>query len=275
MFLIACIKLLFITVITLLLALTGEIEKNIIYRPSGEIRPITVEFRDKVEMRSFTSPDNLELYYMHIKGDIESPKILFCHGNDTNITFNKVNSKLGFLADRGYEVFALDYRGYGRSQGSPDEQGVYSDTRAFVRYLGKKFGIEPQDIVIWGHSLGAAIAIDTALEFDFGGVIAEGGFTSIEAMKTYRSRHHSAIYDILEITQKFDSKEKIGSINSPILVLHGKKDIVIPYEMSIELANLNKNAELVLSGLGGHCDIGWQDGPILEFLRERRNGNDN
>jgi len=269
MLLIACIKLILVFVSSFFLSLSGEIEKNIIYKPSKLLGPLILN----AEIKDFTTPDNLKLSYLHIKGNKKSPIILFCHGNEGNITLNYIQKKLIFLEKKGYEIYVLDYRGYGKSDGSPDEQGIYSDVRNFIKYLNLK----PENIVIWGHSLGAAIIIDTAKDINFKGVIAEGGFTSIEDMRVYRTKSDDKInpvihlmrnfvYNSLTITQEYNSKEKIGLINSPILILHGKNDIIVPHEMGVNLAKLNTNAELFLSETGDHNGSGWQDVAILEFI---------
>ncbi|OGI04254.1 MAG: hypothetical protein A2Y25_09275 [Candidatus Melainabacteria bacterium GWF2_37_15] len=269
MLLIACIKLVIIFVSSFFLSLSGEIEKNIIYKPSKTLSPLILN----AEIHDFSTPNNLKLSYLHIKGNKKSPIIIFCHGNEGNVTLEKLQKKLVFLEKKGYEVYALDYRGYGKSDGSPDERGIYSDVRSFIKYLNLK----PENIVIWGHSLGAAIVIDTAKDINFKGVITEGGFTSVEDMRDYRIKNDDLgdpvsnftrdfIYNSLTITQKFNSKAKVSLIKSPMLILHGKKDTIVPYEMGITLSKLNKNAELFLSETGDHNDTGWQDAAVLEFI---------
>lgn len=271
MFLIACIKAFIIFILSLSLSVLAEVEKNIVYKPSKELTPLILD----AKINNFKTNDGLKLSYMHIKGDIETPIILFCHGNEGNVTFNKLQKKLKFLDDKGYEVYALDYRGYGLSEGKPEENGMYSDVRAFLDYLK----IKPENIVIWGHSLGAAIVIEIAQDIPFKGVITEGGFTSVEDMRDYRIKKvdkgnflsnflRDSVYKSLVISQKFSSKDKIGNIKSPILVIHGKKDKVVPYEMGVELARLNSKAETYFPEQGTHNDVGWQDNAILNFLQK-------
>lgn len=274
MFLIACTKVLIISIFSLYLSLLGEVEKSIVYKPSPELFPLTLN----AEINEFKNSENLNLSYLKVKGDIETPVILFCHGNEGNFTWKKLQNKLKFFEEKGYKVYIPDYRGYGTSEGRPDEQGIYSDVRAFVDYLGSQ-GIKPENIVIWGHSLGAAIVIDVARDYPFKGVIAEAGFTSVEDMRDYRIKNddkgnpvsnfvRDSIYKALIISQKFESKEKISSIKSPILVVHGKKDKVVPFEMGEELVKLNNNAVLYSSEVGEHNTFGWQDEFILKFIQK-------
>jgi len=263
MFLIACIKLLFAFILSLYLALSGAIEKHIIYKPSKVLGLVILE----AEIKEFTNGENLKLSYMQIKGDKNKPIILFCHGNEGNVTLKKLQEKLMFLEKAGFETFVLDYRGYGKSEGEPEEKGLYEDVKSFIGYLD----LNPRETVIWGHSLGAAVAADMAGKLPFKGVILEGGFTSIEDMRDYRIKKDNKlvrnfIYNSLVLTQKFNSKDKIGLIKSPLLILHGKEDRIVPYEMGVELSKLNSNAKFYSCDTGTHKGIGWQDSVILEFI---------
>lgn len=261
-----------------------EIEKKIVFKPSREIKPLFTEFQDKARMQDFTTQQGLNLSYMNIKGDKKKPIILFCHGNDANTTFEKVQKKLLFLSQNDYEVFALDYRGYGKSEGSPDEQGLYSDVSEFISHLKQKFDIKPENIVIWGHSLGSAVVIHTASGMSFRGVIAEGGFTSIEDMRTFRIKHDDKgnalnntirdfVYNSLKISQNFASKEKVSLIKSPMLILHSRQDTTTPYEMSARLSELKPDAKTFFPEDGGHNITGWQDRTILEFIKTLQSKN--
>jgi len=274
---IVLLSLLFVVIIGFL-AGKQEIEKKIIFEPSGVVKPLFAELQKKASMQTFTTTEGLKLSYINIKGDRNKSIILFCHGNDANITFAKIQKKFLFLAQNNYEVFALDYRGYGKSEGSPDEQGLYSDVSQFISYLDKNFSIKPENIIVWGHSLGSAVAIHTASGMNFKGIIAEGGFTSIEDMRTFRIKNEDKgnavsnfirdfVYNSLEISQKFASKEKISLVKSPMLILHSKQDTTTPYEMSVRLSELKPEAETFFPEDGGHNSTGWQDTIILEFIK--------
>ncbi len=269
MFLVACIKLILAFIIGLYFSLSSTIEKNIVYKPSKELSPLILE----ADIKEFTNSENLKLSYLQIKGNKEKPIILFCHGNDGNITLKKLQEKMLFLEKEGIETFVLDYRGYGKSGGEPEEKGLYADVRSFIDYLN----INPKNTIIWGHSLGAAVAVDIAKTLPFRGVILEGGFTSIEDMRDFRIKYddkgnpvsnliRDIIYKSLNITQNFNSKEKIGLIKSPMLIIHGKKDTVVPHEMGVKLSKLNPNAIFYSCDTGTHTGIGWQDSAVLEFI---------
>lgn len=271
MFLIVFIKNLVIILTVVLLFISSAVEKSIVYKPSKQMNRLTLD----AQVKQFTKNDGQKMSYLHIKGDDKMPTILFCHGNEGNVTWRKLQNKLKFLDEKGFEVYVPDYRGYGKSEGSPDEEGIYADVRAFVDY----FDIDPAEIILWGHSLGAAVAVDIAKDLNFKGVILEGAFTSIEGMRDFRIEYddkgnpvvnciRDCVYNALQISQKFDSKSKITKITSPTLIIHGKKDSVVPYEMGVELFKLKPDAQLFLSETGTHNGIGWQEEAVLEFIRK-------
>ena len=257
----------------------SRIEKKIVYKPSSITFNLIPPLAAKAETGSFMTKDGIKITYIRIKGEKKSPVVVFCHGNEANMTRNDNQDKIKFLAKAGYEVFALDYRGFGKSGGGPDEKGIYSDLDSFISYLNTQYKIPDAKIVLWGHSMGSAVVIDVASKREFKGVIAEGAFTGIEDMRDFRISHkrngnfmhvfaRDYIFKRLPITQKFASKDKIAKIKSPMLIIHAVNDEMIPVEMSKQLAKLKPDAQIYFSKVGKHCDYGWQDKPILEFLEK-------
>lgn len=255
-----------------------QIEKKIVYKPSNQIVKLIPELSSKAEEGSFLSKDGIKITYIRIKGNKKSPVIVFCHGNSGNMTRNDNQNKLKFLVKQGYEVFTLDYRGFGKSSGQVDENGIYKDLDSFISYLNSQYNIPADEIVLWGHSMGSAVVIDEASKKNFKGVITEGAFTGVEDMKIYRILHkrnanpvHLFVRDYLfnhmPITQKFRSKDKIAGIKSPMLIIHAINDEMIPVEMGERLAKLKPDARTYFSKVGHHCDCGWQDKPVLNFLK--------
>lgn len=254
-----------------------EIEKNIIYKPAKQTYNLIPPLASKAESGKFSSKDGEKITYFRIKGNEKLPVVVFCHGNSGNMTRNDNQDKIKFLARQGYEVFIFDYRGFGKSSGEVDENGFYRDLDSFISFINQKYKIPDSKIVLWGHSLGSAIVIDEASRRNFRGVITEGAFTSVEDMKNYRISHkrngnvihlfiRDTLFNSLPITQKFASKDKIARIKSPMLIIHAVNDEMIPVEMGHRLAKLKPDAGTYFSRTGKHCDYGWQDKPILEFL---------
>jgi pimeloyl-ACP methyl ester carboxylesterase len=149
--------------------------------------------------------------------------IVFLHGNAGNITGASAWYRL--FHGLGLNALAIDYRGYGQSEGTPSEAGLYQDTRAAYEYLLKNVGVPEDKIILYGHSLGAALAIHLAAETHPAGLIVEGALISIPA------RGHE-LYPFLPVglivRNRFDSAKAIGLVSCPKLFLHGQRDGVAP-----------------------------------------------
>jgi uncharacterized protein len=137
----------------------------------------------------------------------------------------------------GLSVFLIDYRGYGQSQGDfPTESQVYQDAQLAWDYLVKKRGINPNQIYIYGHSLGGAIAIDLAVRHpEAAGLIVEGSFTSTRAMVDFQKGLYWMFPIDLLLTQRFDSISKVDRLQIPVLFIHGTADTIVPVEMGRKL----------------------------------------
>ncbi len=257
----------------------SEIEKKIVYKPTKETYKLIPVLAKKAKENSFISKDGTKITYINIKGDKKFPVIVFCHGNAGNMTRNDNQDKIKFLVKAGYELFTLDYRGFGKSGGKVDEKGIYTDIDSFITYLNTKCKIPNSKIVLWGHSMGSAVVINEASKKKFKGVIIEGAFTSLEDMKNFRISNkrksnfihlliRDSVFNNIHLTQKFASKDKITKIKSPMLIIHAIDDEMIPVEMGQHLAKLKPEAQTYFSKKGTHCNSGWQDKPILEFLNK-------
>jgi fermentation-respiration switch protein FrsA (DUF1100 family) len=160
-----------------------------------------------------------------------SHKVLLCfHGNAENIGYGLSRTKV--LLRLGANILALDYRGYGKSEGAPDEAGVYRDAEAAYRYLTETRGFDPRNIVIYGQSLGGAVAVDLASRRGCGGLIVESSFTSVREMA-----RRVLLIPFLEYAarSRFDSLVKIAAVRAPILIIHGRRDEVVPFSMGRKL----------------------------------------
>lgn len=155
--------------------------------------------------------------------------LLWFHGNAGNITgrYNVVRN----LMELSVAVFIIDYRGYGRSEGSPSEQGLYTDARAAWDYLTGTRKISGRNIVIFGDSLGGAVAVDLATKVDAAGLIVQSSFTSISDV----AAHLMPLFPRFLLRTKMDSINKIGRVRVPKLFIHSPADEMIPYGLGVKL----------------------------------------
>jgi fermentation-respiration switch protein FrsA (DUF1100 family) len=178
--------------------------------------------------------------------------ILYFHGNDGNVSTSV--SETALLRELGFTVLAVDYRGYGESDGRfPSEASVYEDGEAALAAL-VDWEVEPRDIYVYGHSLGAAIAIDLAARHpELGGLIVESGFTSIYAMARLEPQY--GIYPVrLLLNQRFDSISKVSRLELPVLYIHGTADQVVPYQMGEALYQRSGGRKRFVAVRGGGHD---------------------
>jgi len=155
--------------------------------------------------------------------------LLFLHGNAGNIShrFEIITA----LVNLPVNVFIIDYRGYGKSAGGPSEQGLYRDADAAWNYLTTARGTSASRIVIFGESLGGAVAIDLARRVEACGLIVQSSFTSIAEM----AAEVLPFVPRFIIRTKMDSLSKIGNVSSPKLFIHSQADEIIPYRMGRRL----------------------------------------
>jgi len=150
--------------------------------------------------------------------------LLFCHGNAGNIS-HRLES-IALFNSLGLNVLIFDYRGYGQSTGKVSEQGFYQDVSAMWQALTDKQGIKAENIVIFGRSLGAAVASQLATRVKPGGVILESAFASVPEMA-------AQLYPFLpaRLLARFqlNNMQHVKRIQSPLLVIHSEDDEIIPY----------------------------------------------
>jgi hypothetical protein len=205
--------------------------------PSGNWRP--EESGLIVGDCRFTAKDGVELHgwfaearsgHSTAAGNAAPLTLLWFHGNAGNITHRTENMML--LTDRGINVFIFDYRGYGRSEGTPSEEGIYKDGLAAYDYLVNTRGIPFQSIVLFGRSLGAAVAMETSLSRPVRGIILEAPFTNARDMA-------GVLLPFVPagpfLRSRFDNIGKIGGIKAPLLIIHGDRDEIVPYRLGKKL----------------------------------------
>jgi len=151
--------------------------------------------------------------------------LLWFHGNAGNIG-NRVDLLSLLHRKLKSNVLIMDYRGYGLSEGEISEEGTRLDARAAYDYLLSRSDINPREIILFGRSLGAAVAIDLAVDLEHGALILEAPFTSIKEMakKTFPFLPTSML-----LKTRYDSLSKIKAVQLPLLILHGDQDQVVPF----------------------------------------------
>ncbi len=213
----------------LILVFTYFYQRNLLYHPSEnnyqgdkinfDYQEVFIEVEENIKLRSW-----------FIKKDLKNFKtILFFHGNAGNLT-NRIH-KLNEISKLDLNILLISWRGFSGNFGKPTERNLYQDAQKSVQWLNK-YGIENKNIFLYGESLGTGVATELGQDNSFAGIILESPFTSIaNAAKIY---YPYLPIDLL-IKDRYDSIKKISNITIPILIMHGKKDKVVPFQMGLEL----------------------------------------
>lgn len=206
------------------------------------------------------SSDGMRLSAWYIPAEQSKGSVLFLHGNARNMSADLDAIKM--FHDLGYNVLTLDYRGYGKSEGRPDEEGTYRDAQAGWDWLVGVKGESPKRIVICGRSLGSAIAADLASKNASGALILEAAFTSM-------SNAAQGIYPYVPVKflsrYRYDTLNKLKNVRCPVLIVHSREDELIPFRHAEQLYAAVSGRKDLLE-LGGLHKGGYQ--PTLEKYHE-------
>tara|TARA_B100000029_G_scaffold21521_1_gene21753 strand:+ start:1365 stop:2177 length:813 start_codon:yes stop_codon:yes gene_type:complete len=221
----------------LLLIAVFFFQRNLLYHPAidryideetsgklNEINEVIIVTSDKINLKGWFYNKNLEKY----------KTILFFHGNAGSLE-NRIY-KLNHFKNLDINFLIIAWRGFSGNKGKPNEIGLYRDAGAAVKWLKEK-GINEKNIILYGESLGTAVATEIAQNKNYGGLILESPFTSMVNM----GKKYYPFFPVnLLLKDKFESSKKIINVKIPILIIHGKVDKIVPYEMGkkmYELAN--------------------------------------
>jgi len=222
----------FVVIYLIILILTYIFQRNLLYHPaennySGDQLHVSIK---KVKIKT---EDNLDLIsWYHNKNSNKYKTILFLHGNAGSLS-NRIH-KINHFKNIDVNFLIIAWRGFSGNKGIPTEDGLYEDATSAVKWLKSK-GINNNNIIIYGESLGTGVAIEIAQNKNFAGIILESPFTSmIEAGK---SKYPFLPIKLL-LKDKYESDKKIKNVSSPILVMHGKVDRIVPFNMGKKIYDL-------------------------------------
>jgi fermentation-respiration switch protein FrsA (DUF1100 family) len=210
------------------------LEEKFIYFPQKYPHGAYDEARSIPNLRDcwVTTEDGIKLHGWFAPAESAKATLVLSHGNGGNLSHRYLLMRS--LLQHHFNVLMYDYRGYGRSEGTPSEEGLYRDGRAFYDYVLTLPEVDSQRVVLWGTSLGGAIAVDVATHRSAAGLILESTFSSAKDIA-------GTVYPFLPVQfflrTKFNSVEKIRTLNVSILMMHGDRDTIIPLRLGRKLYN--------------------------------------
>ncbi|MCH7745609.1 MAG: alpha/beta hydrolase [Chloroflexi bacterium] len=233
---------------------TNLLDRYFLYFPEREIFLTPGNVGLVYEDVFISTSDGVKLHGWFVPGKSDLT-LLWFHGNAGNISRRVDN--IALLHERlGANIFIIDYRGYGRSEGSPSEQGLYLDAEAAIEYLRSREDVKDDRLVLFGRSLGGAVAVEMAVRHQVYALIIESSFTSVKAMAKGAHPVLSRLFPVGAVVRgKYDSLSKIKEVRSPVLVIHGNQDEIVPYIMGQELYDAANEPKTFYSIEGsGHND---------------------
>ena len=207
-------------------------QRNLLYHPTennyfGDKLVVSI---DKVKIKT---NDNIELIGWYHKKNNNYKTILFLHGNAGSLE-NRIY-KINHFKDMNVNFLIFAWRGFNGNKGSPTEKGLYEDARSAVKWLNRKNVLE-ENIILYGESLGTAIAVHIAQYKNFAGIILEAPFTS---MVDLGQKYYPFFPVKILLKDKYESKKKIKNLKAPILIMHGKRDNIVPFNMGEKIYELS------------------------------------
>jgi len=214
--------------------------------PEGNWRPARLKYEDCW----FTASDGVRLHGWYCPQQRPAAVVLYMHGNGGNLTYCAEYAAL--LGQRFHlSVMLFDYRGYGRSEGAPTVEGVLRDARAAREWLAQREGIAAKDIVLWGRSLGGAVAVDLAAD-GARALVLESTFSSL---REAAGAHYPRPLVRLLVADRLNSAEKIRQYHGPLLQSHGDADRTVPYALGQRLFQAaNEPKRFITIPRGDHND---------------------
>jgi fermentation-respiration switch protein FrsA (DUF1100 family) len=239
-----------------------KLERLFVYFPTRQIQANPSLVGLNYEDIYIVTDDQVRIHGWFIPCEGASGTILIFHGNGGNIG-DRV-AWIEMLHTLGKHIFIIDYRGYGRSEGKPFEKGLYWDARAAHAWWERERKPRGEKLILFGESLGGAVAAHLAAKVAPSGLILQSTFTSARDMA--KTMFPLGLLRPL-VNVRFDSAEAIASVTCPKLIIHGMQDEIVPFRLGKKLFELAPAPKLFYAvPEAGHNDLPWAAG--VEYLRQ-------
>jgi len=246
----------------ILLLLLFVFQRKIQYLPLGKTRDVASYNLKGFTAEILTTDDDINILSWYKKPSNNNNKIiLYFHGNAGNL--GDRSHKFATFSKGGFGIMGVSYRGYSGSDGSPSESGLMLDAKAALAFLLKE-GYTTNNIILYGESLGSGVVMKLAKEHNFASLILESPFSSIISVA---KRSYWFVPVSLMLKDRFESIKYAHKVRSPVLIIHGLKDRVVPYEEGLNLYNaIIAKKKMVSVESAGHLE--FDDIFLLKEIKE-------
>jgi fermentation-respiration switch protein FrsA (DUF1100 family) len=266
-----------VTVLVIAYAVLGLtlffMQSAFLYRPLREIVNTPEDIGIEFENVTLETADGVKLNAWYIPAKEAKMTMLFCHGNGGNI-MHRLDS-INLFNKLGLNCLIFDYRGYGQSEGKPTEQGTYTDAMSAYKWLTQTKNISPDEIIVFGRSLGGSVAAYIAERMKVRALVLESCFTSyVDVGKKF--------YPYMPVRWfarfKYDTIDSLKNVKCPVMVIHSRSDEMVPFEFGLGLYDVAPEPKEFVEIAGNHNDGFLVSGEIytvawekwLKFLSERK-----
>ena len=236
-------------------------QPRMIFYPVHELYQTPADWGLDYEDVTLNTADNVQLHGWYIAQQQSEQVLLFFHGNAGNISHRRDSIEL--FHRLGLNVFIIDYRGYGKSRGKPDEQGLYRDAAAAWDYLTEEKGIVSDHILIFGRSLGGAVAARLASRVQARGLILE---STLSSARDFARAVFPVLSRLVFTRYNFNTAENIQRVHYPVLVLHSPDDSIMPFHLGEKIFQAAQQPKHFVHMRGDHNTGFLQSQP--EYARE-------
>lgn len=230
-----------------ILALMFLMQPKMVYFPSRTLASTPEAIGLPYEDLFLTTADSAKIHAWYIPANPSSAAILVCHGNGGNVSHRLETIRQ--FHDLGLSILLFDYHGYGRSEGKPGEEATYMDAEACWQYLTRTRNIAPGSVIIYGQSLGGAVAARLAARYKSGALILESAFTSIPDIAAH---HYPWLPTRLLARFSYATKDYLKKVDVPVLVIHSPDDEIVPFSHGEALFNAANEPKEFLRISGSH-----------------------
>ena len=236
-------------------------QSKMLYQPRREYSYKPKDYGLDYEAVDLTTLDGIALKSWFIHSESAEKTILFCHGNAGNISHRLDTLKM--FHELGLNCLIVDYRGYGQSTGKPTEKGTIIDIKAGWDWLIEEKGLQPEQIILFGRSLGGSIAAIVAQDVNPGGLVIESAFTSFDDVG---SHYYPWLPVRLFSLFNYSTVEAVEQVNCPVLVIHSQNDEIVPYKFGQQIFAAANEPKQFADLKGSHNGGFYSEGELYKQI---------